>query len=127
MSSPMKAVLDVLASLGEIEWARCVGRDSPPPSEPPFIAWRFKRRDEKAEERIAKAVHAYSGTTRWTIKKGERNWVIEPVAFEEFGRDFRVDVEALRAFGSTFPTETRVALDDAVKLAEHLRTCLLPP
>jgi hypothetical protein len=35
-------------------------------------------------------------------------------------------VEARRAFAVEFPDETRAALADAVRLAEHLRSMLLP-
>lgn len=122
----MKAVLDVLALLGEIEWARCVGGETPPPPEPPFIAWRFKKASPETEARIVEAVSGYSGATEWTITKGERNWVIEPAAFERFARSFRVDVEALQRFGAEYPSETRTALSDAIRLAEHLGARLLP-
>ena len=120
----MKAVLDVLAALDEVEWARCVGGDDP--LRPPFLAWRFKKAAQDFEAKITEALKAYSGATEWTIKKGERNWVIEPVALENFARSFRVDVDALHRFGLEFPTETRTALSDAVELARHLRKTLLP-
>lgn len=119
----MKAILEVLRALDEIEWARCVGGDEP--LRPPFIAWRFKTPSADAEARIVKAVRTYSGATEWTIKKGERNWVIEPVAFESFARGFRLDIEAIQRFGMEFPFETRTALADASGLAGHLRKALL--
>jgi hypothetical protein len=124
--TPAKAVLDVLALLGEVEWARCVGNEAPPRKEPPFVAWRFKEPDDGTEARIVEAVKAYSGGMKWVIKKGERNWVIEPAVFESFARKFRVDIEALRSFGVEFPFETDKALTDIVRLAEHLRNRLVP-
>ncbi|HYQ01541.1 MAG TPA: hypothetical protein VER96_22865 [Polyangiaceae bacterium] len=120
----MKAVLDVLVALDELEWARCVGGDEP--LRPPYVAWRFKIPDKDVEMRIVDAVNTYNGPTEWTISKGRRNWVIGPLAFEKFAKDFRVDVEASRQFGRKFPSETRKALSDASVLAGHLRKVLLP-
>jgi hypothetical protein len=124
MSSPMKAVLDVLGALDEIEWARFVGGTEP--LRPPYVAWRFKRPDAAMEARIVEAVRSWRGLTEWAMNKGDRNWVIEPAAFATYAANFRVDVEASRQFGIEFPSETRAALEDASSLAEHLRARLLP-
>ena len=124
MSSPIKAVLDVLIALDEVEWARFVGGDEP--LRPPYVAWRFKIPDESLEARIVDAVKTYDGRTEWTISKGRRNWVIGPLAFDKFAKSFQVDVEASRQFGREFPSETREALSDATELARHLRKVLLP-
>lgn len=104
----MNAILDVLEVVDEIEWARCVGGDDP--LRAPFIVWRFKNPIQDTEERIVDAVKTYSGATEWTIKKGPRNWVIEPAAFDKFARNFRLDVDAKDRFGIEFPSETRTAL-----------------
>jgi hypothetical protein len=118
MSSPIKQVLDVLALQGDLEWARCVGGGNPP--RPPFVAWRFKAPDVELERRIAEAVRSYEGPVEWIVRKGDRNWVIEPSAFWTYAASFRVDVEALQGFGEEFPSETKAALDDAAGLAAHL-------
>jgi hypothetical protein len=122
----MKPVLDVLALLGEIEWARPVGSEAPETLRPPFLAWRFKSPEPQTEAAIVRAVEMYKGQASWVIEKGERNWVIGPAEFQKFSRGFRRDVEALQAFGQEFPSETRTALADATRLAEYLRRELLP-
>src|SRR4051812_13310791 len=114
MNSPMKAIRDVLGLQGELEWARCVGGVEP--LRPPFIAWRYKNADEKTEKKIVEAVTGYAGPVEWTIRKGERNWVIEPAAFRTFATSFRIDVEALQRFGEEFPLETNAALNDVASL-----------
>lgn len=119
MSSPTKILREVLEAHGDIEWARCVGGDDP--LRPPFIAWRYQRPDARLEKRIVDAVNGYRGRVVWAIRKGERNWVIEPAAFRSYAKDFRVDVEAMIGFGETFPMETRSALDEVSMLAEHLK------
>jgi hypothetical protein len=124
MSSPIKHVLDVLALLGELEWARVVGGDEP--LRPPFVIWRFKQPDADTEVSLTRAVHAYSGAVEWAISKGERNWVIAPTGFSAYATNFRVDVEAIKRFGSEFPLQTRQALADAPRLAEYLRRTLVP-
>lgn len=121
----MKPVLDVLALLGELEWARPVGSEAPETLRPPFLAWRF-RNPEPHTEAIVRAVELYKGQTRWVIENSERNWVIGPAEFQRFARGFRRDVEALQAFGQEFPSETQTALADATRLAEYLRRELLP-
>jgi hypothetical protein len=125
MSSPMKYVLDVLASVAEIEWARCVGGEEPWPPEPPFIAWRFKEANPETEAKIVDAVKSFSGSIEWEIRQGRRNWIIEPALFAEYASTFRVDVDALRSYGTKFPSETRHALADASRLADYLRSRLL--
>jgi hypothetical protein len=120
----MRAVLDVLSALGEVEWVRCVGGTVP--LRPPFVAWRFKTPDRTTEERIVEAVQSYRGSTAWVMRKGERNWVIEPADFAAYATKFRVDVEALQSFGTECPSETRQALEDATNLANYLRERLLP-
>ena len=119
----MKAVLDVLAAVEPIEWARFVGGTDP--LRPPYVAWRFTRDDGEVETRIVDAVRAWRGPTEWTIHKGRRNWVIEPTKLARYAARFRLDVEAARQFGIEFPGETCTALEDARSLAEHLRTKLL--
>jgi hypothetical protein len=119
MSGPMKAVRDVLELQGDLEWARCVGGVDP--LRPPFIAWRYATPDEKSETRLTEAMKRYAGPVEWTIRKGERNWVIEPASFQEYAKRFRVDAEALQRFGEEFPSDTNAALDDAPNLAAHLR------
>ena len=119
MTSPMKAIRDVLELQGDLEWARCVGGVEP--LRPPFIAWRYKNADEKTEKKIVEAVRCYAGSVEWTVRKGERNWVIEPAVFRTYATSFRVDVEALQRFGEEFPSETNAALNDVASLAEHLQ------
>jgi hypothetical protein len=128
MSGPLKPVLDILAALGELEWARCVGGTYPPDrsggyggaSRPPLLAWRFKAPDRQLEQRIVAAVESYSGSVDWSVTTNGRNWSIVPVVFDRYAADFRVDVEAMQQFGQDFPTETKAANDDAARLAEHL-------
>jgi len=123
MSSPMKAVLDILASQGDLEWTRCVGGIEP--LRPPFVAWRYKTPDEQTEKRIVEAVRSYVSPVEWTVRKGERNWVIEPATFRTYATRFRVDVEALQRFGEEFPSETNAALNDVAGLAAHLQKTLI--
>jgi hypothetical protein len=120
----MKAVLEVLSAVGEVEWVRCVGGIAP--LRPPFVAWRFKTPDRTTEDRIVDAVQSYRGATVWRISKGERNWVIEPADFATYARRFRVDVNALQSFGAECPSDTLRALEDAFHLANHLRRRLVP-
>jgi hypothetical protein len=119
-----KAIVDLLCVLDEVEWARCVGSDEP--LYPPYCVWRFKHPKSEIEMAIVDAVKSYVGATEWTINKGRRNWVIEPLAFERFARSFRVDVEAGERFAAEHPAETRTALSDVVTLTDHLRHILLP-
>ena len=126
MSGPIKAVLEVLALLKDIEWARCVGDETASSLSPPLVAWRYKTPDAKAEVKIVEAVGNYSGAMGWSVEKGDRNWVISPAEFKEFASGFRLDVDAFRAFGAQYPSRTRLALADAVPLAAHLRRILLP-
>jgi hypothetical protein len=123
MSSPAKAVRDVLEFQGELEWARCVG--SVEPLRPPFVAWRFKTPDESAEKRIEEAVRCYAGLVEWVVDKGERNRVLQPAAFRTYARTFRSDGEALQQFALEFPSETHAALEDIASLAAYLREKLL--
>lgn len=124
MSSPIKVILDVLASQGELEWARCVGDVEP--LRPPFVAWRFKIPGGSTEMAIVDAVRCYAGPVEWAIDKGERNWVIQPAAFRTYATSFRSDGEALQRFASEFPSETHAALEDIASLTAHLRKELLP-
>ena len=117
--SPMAAVLKILEQLGDVEWARSVGGDDEPIA-PPVLAWRFMVPDRRTEELVVRAVEAYVGLVKWVVWKGNRNWVIEPEPFAIFAKDFRVDVDALRAFGDRFPSQTLEAVRDAASLAAFL-------
>lgn len=116
MSGPLKPVLDILAALGELEWARCVGGTD----RPPLLAWRFKAPDKQLEQRIVAAVQSYSGCVDWSVTTNGRNWSIVPVVFDRYAAAFRVDVEAMQQYGQDFPAETKAANDNAARLAEHL-------
>jgi hypothetical protein len=105
MSGPLKAVLDVLARHGDIEWARCVGRLEP--LRAPFVAWRYKTPDEGMEQRIVEAVRSYAGLVRWVAVKGERNWVIQPDAFRTFSRNFDTEVRQCNALARSSPRKPR--------------------
>ena len=122
----MKEVLNILKIVGDLEWVRCLSDDPSPPLRPPLLVWRFKVRDEDRDARIAACVGAYRGDVEWTIWKGERNWVIEPKDFREWGRHFRVDVEALHAYGAKYPERTKEAHADAIRLAAFVRSALIP-
>jgi hypothetical protein len=124
MNSPMTAVRDVVGLLGEIEWARCVGGVEP--LRPPFLAWRFKHPVERVEQMIVDAVVSYSGVIEWVMRKGARNWVIEPAGFAAYAAKFQRDVDAVQSFGAEFPSQTSAALEDAIRLADHLRRSLIP-
>lgn len=124
MSRAMKAVLDVLAALGELEWARPVGDVDP--LRPPLIAWRFKYADERITASILDAVRAYRGSVEWSMTRGDRNCVIEPAPFKRYAADFRVDVDALSKFAAERPNDARAFLEDVPRFAEHLRRSLMP-
>ena len=123
MSSPMKIVLDVLASLGELEWARCVGGTEP--LRPPFVAWRFRHPDDGTNEKIVNATRSYVGLVEWVADKEKRNlnwnWVIQPAMLRAHAKNFRTDGEALQHFAAEYRSETHAALDDIAAFAEHLR------
>ena len=121
--SSMKMVLDVLASLGDLEWARCVGGLEP--LRPPLVAWRFRNPDESTNERIVKATTSYTGLVEWVADKGARNWVIQPAMFQTYAMNFRTDGEALQRFAVEHPSETYAALDDIAALAAHLQKRLI--
>lgn len=102
--TPLKPVIDVLAALGELEWARSVGGRG---TRLPLLAWQFKVPDERLEQRIVAAVQSYSGpVVEWSAVANGRGWAISV-------KNFRVD-------GGDFPAASRAAHDDAVRLAEHL-------
>jgi hypothetical protein len=122
----MAAVLRIFERLREVEWARSVGSGVEPIA-PPLLSWRFKVPDTRIEELIVRAVGAYVGRVQWVVWKGNRNWVIEPEPLAGFAKDFRVDVEALRAFADRFPSQTLEAVRDAASLAAFLEKELTPP
>ena len=121
----MTDVLNLLLCLGKIEWSRCVGTYNPGMVPiPPMVAWRFQTPKDEIESAIVAAVETYRGAVKWTIFKGDRNWVIEPAALAAFVRNFRVDANAFERFGLEFPSETAAATDDIPNLVNHLRTVL---
>jgi len=102
--TPLKPVIDLLAALGELEWARSVGGIG---TRLPLLAWRFKVPNEHLERRIIEAVQSYSGpVVDWSADANGRSWVI--------------GVKNLRVDDADFPAASRAVHDDAVRLAEHL-------
>lgn len=119
MTAPMKEVLDALTLLAPIEWARCVGGSQPP--RPPLLAWRFVSLDSCLESRVREALECYKGAVTWVLQRGHRNLVLTISEFAAFAQSYRVDTEALQAFGHTHSLLTATAMDDASRLARHLR------
>ncbi len=123
--SPMKPLLDLFSTVAEIDWARCTGGENGS-LRPPFIVWRFKHVDEKLDALIVASVRTYEGNVAWKIERNSRNWIIEPEHFASFANNFKLDVDAMIAFGKRYPDETRKMIADADALAEHMRRVLLP-
>ena len=116
-------VLKVIAELAPLEWGRCSRAEGPAEAtRPPLTVWRFLDAPVDLERDVQRAVTGFAGRIRWEIRKGGRNWVIQPEAVATYPRrgEFRNDIELAIAFGKDHPDIVREAFEDLPQLAKHV-------
>ncbi|GBF82220.1 hypothetical protein [Aphanothece sacrum] len=118
-------ILEILEILGELEWVRCSATRGKADrlERSPFVVWRYKTRDINLESLLIKAVESFRGNVEWEIKFTGKNWLIAPKLLEKFQqeRDYKKDVDALKAISIEFPEFCQQANEDVPALAAKIK------
>jgi hypothetical protein len=117
--------MSLLGLMGEVEWARfAVGPTREGKPRPPLLVWRFKVENESLEERLADAVHSFSGRVEWLLDESTRNRVLMPREVSEALGPWRTDSEVLLHLAETRPKYSRDSMEDLNDLLDHIEQAL---
>lgn len=114
--------------VGDIDWARLAIGDGVNPVAP-LVVWRYSDEPEWAAAKLISAAKTYRGQMPWVIEKPGRNWVLWPEREKrEFDcGDWRTDSDYLADLTTRDPTFCSRALDDLVRLLNHVERQLEAP